>query len=393
MSEPLSDSALDQLFRTARTYNGYLDMPVSDAQLRAIWDLMKFGPTSANSLPARIVWCVSDDAKEKLAALSMPANAEKILKAPVTAIIAMDNEFYEHLPELFPHTDARSWFAGNAPHAATTAFRNSSLQGGYFIMAARALGLDTGPMSGFNNDAVDAGHARSIGEKAIKGMLDPEHRIEAVSYTHRILVGCGPGSFAGVRIGVAAARALGLAWGVPVRGFSTPALVAAAAAAPIAAAGGALVVMEGGHGQWFVQPFGAELTPRGPVQSLLPDAAIASGEALIVGNRAEAFVARRGFGEALAMLPDARALPALPADALFDDPRPIYGRCGPQCGDARHGCGVRPRLWRGVDRGAVADAVRAAFGAHLSGVGRGARVRLLCRADRRARKRIAAARR
>ncbi|ALJ14564.1 malonic semialdehyde reductase [Sphingopyxis macrogoltabida] len=156
MSEPLSDSALDQLFRTARTYNGYIDKPVSEAQLHAIWDLMKYGPTSANALPARIIWCVSDEAKQKLAPLTMPANAEKILKAPVTAIIAMDNEFYEHLPELFPHTDARSWFAGNAAHAETTAFRNSSLQGAYFILAARALGLDTGPMSGFDNAAVDA---------------------------------------------------------------------------------------------------------------------------------------------------------------------------------------------------------------------------------------------
>ena len=156
MSEPLSDSALDQLFRTARTYNGYLDKPVSEAQLHAIWDLMKYGPTSANSLPARIVWCVSDAAKEKLAALSMPANGEKILQAPVTAIVAMDQQFYEHLPELFPHTDARSWFAGNDALAETTAFRNSSLQGAYFIMAARALGLDTGPMSGFDNAAVDA---------------------------------------------------------------------------------------------------------------------------------------------------------------------------------------------------------------------------------------------
>lgn len=156
MSEPLSDSALDQLFRTARTYNGYVDKPVSEAQLHAIWDLMKYGPTSANALPARIIWCVSDEAKQKLAPLTMPANAEKILKAPVTAIIAMDNIFYEHLPELFPHTDARSWFAGNAAHAETTAFRNSSLQGGYFILAARALGLDTGPMSGFDNAAVDA---------------------------------------------------------------------------------------------------------------------------------------------------------------------------------------------------------------------------------------------
>lgn len=155
MSEPLSDSALDQLFRTARTYNGYLDKPVSEAQLHAIWDLVKYGPTSANALPARIVWCVSDEAKQKLAALAMPANGEKILSAPVTAIIGMDTEFFEHLPELFPHTDARSWFKGNEALAHATAFRNSSLQGGYFILAARALGLDTGPMSGFNNDAVD----------------------------------------------------------------------------------------------------------------------------------------------------------------------------------------------------------------------------------------------
>lgn len=156
MSEPLSDKALDQLFRTARTYNGYIDKPVSDDQLHAIWDLVKFGPTSANSLPARIIWCRSDEAKQKLAALAMPANGEKILQAPVTAIIAADHEFYEHLPELFPHTDARSWFVGNAALAETTAFRNSSLQGAYFLLAARALGLDTGPMSGFDNAAVDA---------------------------------------------------------------------------------------------------------------------------------------------------------------------------------------------------------------------------------------------
>ncbi|WP_033075517.1 malonic semialdehyde reductase [Sphingopyxis sp. MWB1] len=155
MSEPLSDRALDQLFRTARTYNGYLDKPVSEAQLHQIWDLMKYGPTSANSLPARIIWCVSDEAKKKLADLSMPSNGAKILKAPVTAIIAMDIEFYEHLPELFPHDDARSWFAGKDALAEATAFRNSSLQGAYFIMAARALGLDTGPMSGFDNEAVD----------------------------------------------------------------------------------------------------------------------------------------------------------------------------------------------------------------------------------------------
>ena len=155
MSEPLSDSALDQLFRTARTYNGYLDQPVSEAQLHAIWDLVKFGPTSANALPARIIWCVSDESKQKLAALALPANGQKILSAPVTAIIGMDTEFFEHLPELFPHADARSWFNTNPELAHATAFRNSSLQGGYFILAARALGLDTGPMSGFNNAAVD----------------------------------------------------------------------------------------------------------------------------------------------------------------------------------------------------------------------------------------------
>ena len=155
VNQPLNDAALDQLFRTARTYNGYLDTPVSNEQLEAVWELMKFGPTSANCLPARIIWCVSEESKQKLAALAMPANGEKILSAPATAIIGMDMEFYENLPELFPHTDARSWFVGNDALIEKTAFRNSSLQGGYFILAARALGLDTGPMSGFNNDAVD----------------------------------------------------------------------------------------------------------------------------------------------------------------------------------------------------------------------------------------------
>lgn len=156
VNQPLNDAALDQLFRTARTYNGYLDTPLSNEQLEAVWELMKFGPTSANCLPARIIWCVSEESKQKLAALAMPANGEKILSAPATAIIGMDTEFYENLPELFPHTDARSWFVGNDALIEKTAFRNSSLQGGYFILAARALGLDTGPMSGFNNDAVDA---------------------------------------------------------------------------------------------------------------------------------------------------------------------------------------------------------------------------------------------
>lgn len=156
MAEKLSEEGLDLLFRTARSYNGFQDRPVSEDQLRAIWDLMKWGPTSANMLPARIVWCVSQESKEKLAALASGTNGPKILAAPVTAIIGMDLEFYEHLPRLFPHTDARSWFKGNDKLTEVSAFRNSSLQGGYFIMAARALGLDTGPMSGFNNDAVDA---------------------------------------------------------------------------------------------------------------------------------------------------------------------------------------------------------------------------------------------
>lgn len=156
MPTPLDAAALDQLFRTARTYNGYIDRPVSDEQLRGIWDLMKMGPTSANCLPARLVWCTSANAKAKLAACALPANAEKIVAAPVSVIIGMDRKFYELLPELFPHTDARSWFAANQPLADATAFRNSSLQGAYFIMAARAMGLDTGPMSGFSPEAVEA---------------------------------------------------------------------------------------------------------------------------------------------------------------------------------------------------------------------------------------------
>jgi 3-hydroxypropanoate dehydrogenase len=162
MTHVLNDAALDQLFRTARTYNAYLDKPVSTEQLHAIWDLMKMGPTSANCLPARMIWCTSQAAKEKLAALCMPANGEKILSAPVTVIIGMDTEFYEKLPELFPHADARSWFAGNDALAAATAFRNSTLQGAYFIMAARSLGLDTGAMSGFSNDAVDEAEPRLL---------------------------------------------------------------------------------------------------------------------------------------------------------------------------------------------------------------------------------------
>lgn len=156
MSQPLADVALDQLFRTARTYNGYLDKPVATEQLHAIWDLMKYGPTSANMLPARLVWCASDAAKAKLAECVGEGNKAKVLTAPVSVIIGMDIDFHEQLPWLFPHTDARAWFADSEPLREISAMRNSTLQGAYLILAARALGLDTGPMSGFDNAAVDA---------------------------------------------------------------------------------------------------------------------------------------------------------------------------------------------------------------------------------------------
>jgi 3-hydroxypropanoate dehydrogenase len=156
MAGIFSEDVLDALFRKARSYNGYTDQPVTEAQLHQIWDLMKFGPTAANLMPARLIWCVSQAEKDRLAALSSGTNAAKIRKAPATVIIAMDMEFYEKGPMLFPHADVRPWFAGNDKAIAGSAFRNSSLQGAYFIMAARATGLDTGPMSGFDNDAVDA---------------------------------------------------------------------------------------------------------------------------------------------------------------------------------------------------------------------------------------------
>ena len=154
--EPLSDHALDKLFREARSYNAWLDGDVSEEQIHAIWDLMKFGPTSANQLPARLVWCKSPDAKARLARHAMEKNQPKITGAPACVIVGMDLEFHEQLPWLFPHTDARSWFAGSAELRQANAFRNSSLQGAYLMLAARALGLDCGPMSGFDNAAIDA---------------------------------------------------------------------------------------------------------------------------------------------------------------------------------------------------------------------------------------------
>ena len=178
--------------------------------------------------------------------------------------------------------------------------------------------LEGGAVVDHRHEVIGRGHAERlvplIAELADGGRADV------------IVAGCGPGSFAGVRIGVAAARALALGWLVPVHGFSTLALVAAGAANDIAAAGGGLVVMEGGHGQWFVQPFAADLSPRGDIRSLLPGDAVLIGDELVVGNRAEPFVARRGTGRALATLPDARAFLRLPPALLIDQPSPIYGR-------------------------------------------------------------------
>lgn len=151
----LDDHSLNTLFREARTHSYWQDKPVSDALLQQVYDLMKWAPTSANSSPARIVFVRSAEAKEKLSAAMAPGNVEKTRTAPVTAIIAQDYQFYEKLPTLFPQTDARAWFVGNQSLIDTTAFRNGTLQGGYLILAARALGLDAGPMSGFDNAKVD----------------------------------------------------------------------------------------------------------------------------------------------------------------------------------------------------------------------------------------------
>lgn len=152
----LDAAALDQIFRKARTYNQFADRPVEDSVLRELYDLMKWGPTSANMSPARLVFVKSAEAKKKLEPTLDEGNREKTMKAPVTAILAHDLDFYEKLPFLFPHTDARAWFAGKPDEALAPAIlRNSSLQGAYLIIAARALGLDCGPMSGFDNAKLD----------------------------------------------------------------------------------------------------------------------------------------------------------------------------------------------------------------------------------------------
>ena len=146
----------EQIFDDARTHNGFTAEPVAEASLRQLYELMKWGPTSANCSPARIVFVTTPAAKEKLLAGMAPGNVEKTRSAPVTAIIGMDMAFYDKLPALFPAADARAWFVGNQPKIDETALRNSSLQGAYFIIAARALGLDCGPMSGFDPAKVDA---------------------------------------------------------------------------------------------------------------------------------------------------------------------------------------------------------------------------------------------
>lgn len=156
MSQRLDDLALDVLFRSARTHNGWLDKPVPDSLLKELFELTKMAPTSANSSPARFVFVKSAEAKERLKPALNAGNLEKTMAAPVTVIVAHDLEFYEKLPFLFPHTDARSWFVGKEEFIKTSAFRNGSLQGAYLILAARALGLDCGPMSGFNNAKLDA---------------------------------------------------------------------------------------------------------------------------------------------------------------------------------------------------------------------------------------------
>lgn len=152
---PLEDAAFDQLFLSARTHNKWQDKEVPNEVLERLVDIVKMGPTSANCSPARFLFVKSDAAKRRLKPYLSSGNAEKTMQAPVCAIVGYDLEFYEQLPQLFPHTDARSWFTGNETKIQETAFRNGSLQGAYMILAARALGLDCGPMSGFDNAGVD----------------------------------------------------------------------------------------------------------------------------------------------------------------------------------------------------------------------------------------------
>ena len=152
----IDGGALSQLFLDARTHNGWQDRPVPDELLREAFEIAKMGPTSANSSPLRIVFVRSPEAKQRLKPALIPGNVDKTMAAPVTAILAYDLHFYDHLPMLFPHADARSWFIGNEVLATDTAYKNGTLQAAYFILALRAVGLDTGPMTGFDPATVDA---------------------------------------------------------------------------------------------------------------------------------------------------------------------------------------------------------------------------------------------
>lgn len=153
--DTLSKDCLEQIFYGARTHNKWYDKLITDEKLQEIYDLMRLGPTSANCSPTRLLFLKSPEAKERLKPHLAPGNADKTMLAPVTALIAYDLDFYEKLPYLFPYTDAKSWFEGKKDFAEETAFRNGTLQGAYFIIAARSCGLDCGPMSGFSNEGVD----------------------------------------------------------------------------------------------------------------------------------------------------------------------------------------------------------------------------------------------
>lgn len=155
MLQPLPAQSQNRIFREARTVNLYSSEPVTDELLASLYDLMKWGPTSTNQQPLRIIWCRTPHAREKLASMCLPGNAEKVRLSPVAAILGMDIDFIEYLPRLFPHADARNWYEGNEALIQESAFRNSSLQAGYLIVAARMLGLDVNPMSGFDAEAVN----------------------------------------------------------------------------------------------------------------------------------------------------------------------------------------------------------------------------------------------
>lgn len=163
---PLDDASLDTLFRQARTHGKWTEKPVTDQTLRALYELTKLGPTSGNGSPGRFLFVRTLEGKDKLRPALSAGNLGKTMAAPVTVIVAHDPEFYEQLPRLYPQADARSWFADNPALAEATAFRNSSLQGAYLILAARALGLDAGPMSGFDNEKVDEAFLSHLGWKS-----------------------------------------------------------------------------------------------------------------------------------------------------------------------------------------------------------------------------------